>query len=115
MGNDLEQSGDAEALRAYLGTLRAAGRFAPKPGDWNRFWKAIGKGVLQEDSPPAPLILSAHWNTSAQEKHDRLYDQLEWAREHGRLDLALSFLDELDADAWAPLPAEKWRHQSGGL
>lgn len=102
-------------IASLLETLRANGWFAPKPGHWDGFWKAIRRGVEKQGYPPAPLILSAHWSTTAQRKHEQLIEQLEWARQHGRLATALDYLNGLEADAWSPLPHELWPSQSGGL
>jgi hypothetical protein len=85
---------------ASLAMMREKGRFAPKPTTWDGY-------------SPGPLILSVHWSTTAQRKHEQLVEQLEWARRHGRFANALDYLKGLEADAWSPLPHELWPDQSG--
>jgi hypothetical protein len=62
-----------------------------------------------------PLILSAHWATTAAEKHRRLEEHLHWAASHGQLDQAINYLRGLGTDDWCPLPVELWGTTAGDL
>jgi hypothetical protein len=108
--------GDAEmTVSSLLAELRVAGRFAPRPKQWDAFFRAITRGTNRDDWPPFPLILSAHWSTTAAQKHERLAKHLRWAAERGRLEEAIAYLESLQSDDWRPLPFDRWEVSSGDL
>jgi len=47
-----------------------------------------------------PLILSAWWDTTDEQKRDCLIRQLTWASDHGVLDRADEFLFQLPESEW---------------
>ena len=107
---------DAEiAILSLLGELRATGRFAPRPKKWADFHRTLTRGIARKDWPAFPLILSAHWSTSAADKHRRLEEHLVWAGDHDRLDQAVSYLLALSDEDWRPMPAEQWTDRCGNL
>ena len=103
------------AISACLAELREAGRFAPRPGKWADFHRILTRGYARESWPALPLILAAHWSTTAAQKHDRLEEHLRWAASHGRLDEAIDYLGNLTPDDWCPLSPEQWDSKAGGL
>ena len=106
---------DISAIDNFLGDMRREGRFAPKPKQWADFHRVLTRGIDQDAWPPLPLILSAHWSTTAQEKHSRLEVHLHWAEDHGRLDDAISYLLALSEDDWCPMTADQWAIRCGDL
>ena len=106
---------DQEAISAMVADLRAMGRFAPRPKAWDSFYKQIADGQTGVDRLPPPLILSAHWATTASDKALRLEEQLCWAARAGRLEVAMSTLRSLGDDAWRPLPLDRWPLSAGDL
>lgn len=103
------------AIASVLADLRGAGRFAPRPKQWANFHRDLTRGIERSEWPALPLILSAHWSTTKQEKHSRLEEHLRWADDHGRLDDAISYLLALSEEDWCPMPAEQWADQCGNL
>ena len=75
----------------------------------------LSRGVDPASRPPAPLILSGHWATRAEQKHTRFVEQLEWAREMDRLEDALKYSEGLKPDDWMPLDPSEWRNSPGSL
>ncbi len=106
---------DEAAISALLGRLRAQGRFAPRPAAWDQFYRSLRAGFGEADLPPKPLILSAHWSTTAADKHERLKEQLLWASRNAQLERAIALISDFDADAWASLPEAQWEKSAGGL
>jgi len=47
-----------------------------------------------------PLILAAWWDTPAMSKMIRLREHIEWASEHGGLDIIYEFMKNLKEDEW---------------
>lgn len=71
------------------------------PNAWARFDDELRAGLeAGVPGPPAPLILAA-WSSSDETGNRlRLREQLEWAAEQGRLDVAARFLQELEDGEW---------------
>ena len=103
------------AISMYLAELREAGRFAPRPRKWADFHDHLTRGHPRESWPALPLILAAHWSTTAAEKHERLAEHLRWAASHGRLHDTITYLRSLGPDDWSPLPIGQWDGEAGGL
>ena len=84
-------SGNLEQLLEYC---RAEERVCPQPQQWNRFFQTlpavrrIGVGF----EPAAPLILAAWWESSDDEKKQRLELHVRWADKHGALEKIDEFL-----------------------
>jgi hypothetical protein len=106
---------EVDLLETFLSDLRRAGRFAPRPQAWDGFWKLLKKGFDRNEWPPAPLILAAHWSTTAQEKHNRLTEQLRWAELHHLLSDALKYMNDLDSEDWKPIPYTEWGYSAGSI
>lgn len=103
------------SVSKVLADLREAGRFAPRPTYWADFHRAMTRGFPRDEWPALPLILSAHWSTSAAEKHRRLEEHLAWADQHDRLDDAVNFLLTLPDEGWRPMPVDQWTFHCGDL
>jgi hypothetical protein len=50
--------------------------------------------------PSVPLIIAAWWDTPALPKMMRLREHIEWASNHGCLDVVYRFLTELPESDW---------------
>ncbi len=74
------------------------------PPRWNALWQSLPdrRRVSGIWKPPLPLILAA-WDESAMAKMIRLAEQIEWAAEHGALELVSAFLRGLREDEWSHL------------
>jgi hypothetical protein len=115
-----------DPIKEFLIALKGDGRHSPR--GWHRFYmflKSKGRTLgLEEprltqdrgfrigaesslDEPARPLILAAS-GESAASKHERLGEQLYWAREHGCLDDALRYLKKIPTEEWDSCPPEQW-------
>jgi hypothetical protein len=78
------------------------GRVCPLPMKWNELYellpvkKRIGNGW----EPSLPLILAAWQDTPIISKKLRLKEHLEWAANHGCLDIVYNFLLKLREEDW---------------
>ena len=82
--------------------IKSEKRVCPKPDLWNEIWEMLPnkEQVVSGWSPPLPLILSAWWQTSDQEKKDRLKTHLIYAEQNGVLEEVSVFLKNIDQDQW---------------
>ena len=84
--------------------VQSNGRVCPMPNYWNTLWQMLPDHTQKENggwSPSVPLILAAWWDTSAEEKRQRLIQHIEYAADHDVLDKIDDFLRELSPDKWA--------------
>ena len=83
--------------------MQSDGRVCPMPTLWNELWDILPdrkrKGAGYE--PSAPLILIAWWDTTADQKRQRLIQHINYAADHGILEKVDKFLRELKPDQWA--------------
>lgn len=77
-------------------------RICLQPGKWNEFYGLLVEQTSEEhrDEIPRPLILSAWWHTPILPKILRLQEQINWAEDHGFLQVAYAFLDGLPESDW---------------
>lgn len=94
----------ADTLDDLLAYCQADGRVCPQPQRWNELWQLL-PDIRRKDAgyePSAPLILAAWWESSDEEKQDRLAVHVRWAQTHGALDAVSKFL--------RGLPEKEWHH-----
>lgn len=77
-------------------------RVCPQPRKWNELYKLLPNRVRRGDGwePAVPLILAAWWDTPAMLKILRLREHIEWASEHGCLDVIYEFMQNLMEEEW---------------
>ena len=99
------------AIDRFLDQIRSEGRSSPAGQHWQRFWKWSAElAPTGAERLPAPLILAAAGESDAV-KHDRLREQLVFAREHGFLAESIDWLSALEHDDWNHGSADMW-HRS---
>jgi len=93
-----------EQLNSLIEYVQSNGRVCPMPILWNELWKMLPDAKKKASGgwdPPLPLILAAWWDTTAEEKRQRLLEHIKYAQSHGALDKVDSFLRSLKLDQWA--------------
>lgn len=92
----------SETVASLIAYCRENGRVCPLPMHWNRLWEML-PGRVQIGAgwhPPMPLILAAWDDTPAMLKMLRLTDHIEWAGQHGSLDIVGKYLRSLREEDW---------------
>jgi hypothetical protein len=91
-----------EQLEALLSYVQEKRRVCPLPQQWDRLYKLLANNKVQRttENVPAPLILSAWWNSTDQDKRLRLREHIEIAAKAGILENVDEFLRTLPLDAW---------------
>jgi hypothetical protein len=88
-----------DVLLAYCAENR---RVCPTPQRWHQLWDMLPaktqRGAGWE--PSLPLILGGWWESSDDEKRERLKDHLRWADSHRVLDPIERFLRSLPESEW---------------
>ena len=94
----------SESTETLIAYCRENSRVCPMPPRWAALWQSLPdrKRVNGGWEPPLPLILAA-WDESAMAKMNRLAEHIEWAAEHGALELVSAFLRGLREDEWSHL------------
>jgi len=92
------------SVEELLGYCRENGRICPRPQQWNELYQLLltTPRTVVGQKPRLPLILAAWWETSDEEKHERLEQQIRWAHDHAMFHPAAKYL--------ASLPEDKWHH-----
>jgi hypothetical protein len=69
---------------------------------WNQLWELLPdrKRVGLGWQPPLPLILAAWWETTDQDKQQRLLKHIHWAYDHGVLEKINQYLRSLSENQW---------------
>lgn len=77
-------------------------RVCPQPHKWDELYKLLPNKVIKGNGwePSLPLILSAWPNTPYILKMFRLQEHIEWAYEHGCLDVIHEFMKKLGEEEW---------------
>lgn len=79
-------------------------RVCPRPQEWNQLYQMLPdvkpRGLGWK--PSAPLILAAWWETSDEEKQERLETHLRWAAEHDALEPVEQFVRSLTENGFTP-------------
>jgi len=91
-------------LNSLIDYVQSDGRICPMPDYWNKLWEMLPDRRQKETGgwePSLPLILAAWWDTTAQEKQERLNQHIKYAFDHGVFDEIDKFLRELKPDQWA--------------
>jgi len=91
-----------DGLAALMKYAIENNRVCPKPDKWNKLWELLPdrKRVGAGWNPPLPLILAAWWETSDDQKRERLSIQIQYAADHGALEKIETFLRGLSKDDW---------------
>jgi hypothetical protein len=100
-----------ERLEAFLNNIKAENRSSPYA--WHDFYIYL-KGCKTSDmdvDPIVPLILAASGASDA-DKHRRLGAQLQWAKDRGKLDQAIDWLEALPIADWNYCSPDKWQKSS---
>lgn len=93
-------------IEGFLAELKANWRSSPD--DWHKFYLLLkAKQKIWQKPPPPPFILAAYGESSAS-KHDRLTEQLNWAKESGCIDDAFFYLKNLSVGQWSSCSSELW-------
>lgn len=92
-------------MATLKGTLEIAtknDRICLQPGKWNELYKLLpGKMRKNREWEPAlPIILAAWWDTPGIIKQIRMREHIEWADDHGCLDIVARYLKNLPEEAW---------------
>jgi len=93
-----------EKFKSLIDYVQSDGRVCPMPILWNNLWKMLPNRKQKGNggwNPPLPLILAAWWDTTAEEKRERLKYHIDYAASHGVLEKVDSFLRKLKPDQWA--------------
>ena len=95
----MNEERELEALLAFV-TVEA--RVCPRPVEWHAFWKSSPnvRTTTGGWESPAPLILAGWWDSSNEEKAQRLELRVRWAAAQGALVAADAFLRGLPIAAW---------------
>ena len=91
-------------LKSLIEYVQSEGRVCPMPTLWNELWKILPDSWQKDTGgwePPLPLILAAWYDTSVNDKRERLKLHIEYAVKKGVLDKIDKFLRELKPDQWA--------------
>lgn len=77
-------------------------RVCPKAEKWNELWikldgrRRTGWGYI----PNPPLILGAWWDTSNNQKQERLIEHIQWAEQKEQLEEISIYLRNLKEEDW---------------
>lgn len=92
----------SESTESLIAYCRENSRVCPMPQRWIVLWDLLPDrtrvGVGWQ--PPLPLILGAWDDTPGMLKMLRLAEHIEWAADHGALELIAAFLRGLKEDEW---------------
>ena len=84
----------------YFETKRE-NRVCPNPIYWNELHEIIVKAdINQRQAPPLPLILGAWWESSDEDKANRLDELLNWADKNEVGNVAWAYILALKEDEW---------------
>ena len=92
----------SESVESLVAYCREENRVCPLPQRWNELWEMLpdrqrhGAGW----EPALPLILAAWHDTPGTLKMLRLAEHIEWASQHGALEVVSKFLRGLAEDQW---------------
>ncbi len=78
-------------------------RVCPNPNSWNLLWKKLKNKKQVETGgwdPSAPLILSAWWHSSSNQKKKRFHEHLKWADKQNQIEEISTFVMELKEGDW---------------
>ena len=77
-------------------------RICPQPGKWNELYKRLHHEQRKNGGwePALPIILAAWWETPDMIKQIRMREHIEWAEDHGCLDVVFNFLNDLKESGW---------------
>jgi hypothetical protein len=89
-------------LSDLLDYCKSNNKVCPQPMLWNQLWELLpdrkrdGLGW----KPSLPLILAAWWETTDEDKLQRLIEHIQWAHDHGGLEKVNQHLRSLSEDQW---------------
>jgi hypothetical protein len=90
------------SIKSLVAYCRENKRVCPMPSLWNELWKMLPNRTRVGNGwqPALPLILAAWHDTPALLKTLRLTEHIEWAAQHGALEMVARFLRELREEDW---------------
>ena len=83
--------------------LEKSGRVCPLPRYWHTLYKMLPGKVKMKGrahEPRLPLVLSAWWYSTEEEKFERFKEHLICAEAHGASQEVLDFLADLPDERW---------------
>ena len=105
--------------KSLIEYIQSEGRVCPMPDYWNKLWQMLPNRKQKANggwNPSLPLILAAWWDTTAEEKKQRLMLHIQYAADHGFLDQVDNFVHGLSPDQWAygdgTTDWERWKLQN---
>ena len=92
----------ADSILNIIAFCHEQGRVCPMPQKWDELWKLLPnrENVGAGWEPSIPLILNAWYETSNEEKMDRLAEHIKWADKHGNLADVSQYLHSLPESDW---------------
>ncbi|MBF0269942.1 MAG: hypothetical protein HQL44_15260 [Alphaproteobacteria bacterium] len=90
-------------LASIIEFVRSNERVCPQPDFWNRLYKLLpNRQQLSSGGwePSLPLILAAWWETTDEQKQERLISHIHWAEKHGGLGNVEAFIKEMQESDW---------------
>jgi hypothetical protein len=92
----------SESVESLVAYCRENGRVCPMPQVWNQLWEMLPNRTRAGSgwNPSLPLILAAWHDTPAILKMLRLAEHIEWAAQHGALEVVAKYLRSLPEDQW---------------
>jgi hypothetical protein len=92
----------SESVESLVAYCRENGRVCPIPQVWNQLWEMLPNRTRAGNgwNPSLPLILAAWHDTPAILKMLRLAEHIEWAAQHGALEVVAKYLRSLPEDQW---------------
>jgi len=98
----MDSEKDEKALDALLAFVRDEARVCPRPMEWQAFWKSPPnvRAIPGGWEPPAPLVLAGWWDSSNEDRAQRLEEHIRWAVEHNAFVAADQYLRRLPVKAW---------------
>lgn len=102
----------SQTIEQFLNEKRLEGRSSPAGIHWHQFHQFLqSRKTESEGDPPVPLILGASGESNAR-KHERLAQQLGWALQHGILEEAIRFLQQIPVERWNQGPVSTWHAET---
>ncbi|MFH1642601.1 MAG: hypothetical protein ABIC04_06930 [Nanoarchaeota archaeon] len=93
---------DKDLKNKVIQYIKKDKRVCPKPDKWNELWEILPDKVKGGNgwNPPLPLILAAWWDTTDNQKRERLLIHINYAFEKGVLDRIWEHLNSLTEKDW---------------
>ena len=93
-----------DKLKSLIRYIQSEERVCPMPIFWKNLYELLPECKQKENGgwePPVPLILAAWWDTTAEQKRERLVVHIKHAVNNNVLNAVDKFLRKLTPDQWA--------------